>query len=61
MVHDGLIDVFGADHSGYVKRMKAAVKALSDGRVNLDINCVSLFVFTKMDHHTKCRNGKAIL
>ena len=28
---DELIDVFGADHGGYVKRMKAAVSALSDG------------------------------
>ena len=26
---DILIDVFGADHGGYVKRMKAAVSALS--------------------------------
>ncbi len=34
---DELIDVFGADHGGYVKRMKAAVSALSDGRVPLDI------------------------
>ena len=39
---DGLIAVFGADHSGYVKRMKAAVKALSDGRVNLDIKLCQL-------------------
>ncbi|MDA9246388.1 arginine--tRNA ligase [Rhodobacteraceae bacterium] len=39
---DGLIDVFGADHSGYVKRMKAAVNALSDGRVNLDIKLCQL-------------------
>ncbi len=28
---DALIDVFGADHGGYVKRMKAAVAALSRG------------------------------
>ena len=32
-----LINVFGADHSGYVKRMQAAVKALSDGKADLDI------------------------
>jgi arginyl-tRNA synthetase len=32
-----LIDVWGADHGGYVKRMQAAVKALSDGRVPLDV------------------------
>ena len=39
---DQLIDVFGADHGGYVKRMKAAVRALSDGRVPLDIKLVQL-------------------
>jgi arginyl-tRNA synthetase len=39
---DLLIDVFGADHGGYVKRMKAAVSALSDGRVPLDIKLTQL-------------------
>lgn len=39
---DQLIDVFGADHGGYVKRMNAAVKALSDGRVPLDIKLIQL-------------------
>lgn len=39
---DLLIDVFGADHGGYVKRMTAAVKALSDGRVPLDIKLIQL-------------------
>jgi len=39
---DALIDVFGADHGGYVKRMKAAVSALSDGEVPLDIKLTQL-------------------
>ncbi|WP_209425161.1 arginine--tRNA ligase [Pararhodobacter sp. SW119] len=39
---DQLIDIFGADHGGYVKRMKAAVSALSDGRVPLDVKLVQL-------------------
>ncbi len=39
---DILIDVFGADHGGYVKRMKAAVSALSDGTVPLDIKLTQL-------------------
>ncbi|WP_170608790.1 arginine--tRNA ligase [Ruegeria arenilitoris] len=39
---DALIDVFGADHGGYVKRMKAAVSALSDGKVPLDIKLTQL-------------------
>ncbi|WP_424986303.1 arginine--tRNA ligase [Microbulbifer sp. S227A] len=39
---DALIDVFGADHGGYVKRMKAAVSALSEGKVPLDIKLAQL-------------------
>jgi len=39
---DALIDIFGADHGGYVKRMKAAVSALSDGKVPLDIKLIQL-------------------
>ncbi len=39
---DQLINVFGADHGGYVKRLKAAVAALSGGRVPLDIKLVQL-------------------
>lgn len=37
-----MIDVWGADHGGYVKRMQAAVKALSDGRAALDIKLCQL-------------------
>ncbi|PIE15990.1 MAG: arginine--tRNA ligase [Rhodobacterales bacterium] len=40
--YDQLIDVFGADHGGYVKRMKAAVSALSDGQVPLDVKLCQL-------------------
>ncbi|BCI68849.1 arginine--tRNA ligase [Acetobacter aceti] len=32
-----LVDVLGADHGGYVSRMKAAVKALTDGKVPLEV------------------------
>jgi arginyl-tRNA synthetase len=34
---DFMIDVWGADHAGYVKRMQAAVTALTNGRVELDL------------------------
>ncbi len=37
-----MIDVLGADHSGYVKRMKAAVKALSNGEAELDVKICQL-------------------
>ena len=39
---DQLIDIFGADHGGYVKRMKAAVSALSDDEVKLDVKLTQL-------------------
>ena len=39
---DQLIDVFGADHGGYVKRMKAAVSALSYDKTSLDIKLTQL-------------------
>jgi len=37
-----MIDVWGADHGGYIKRMKAAVKAVSDGSAELDVKIVQL-------------------
>jgi arginyl-tRNA synthetase len=37
-----LIDVWGADHGGYVKRMQAAVKALSGAKADLDVKLVQL-------------------
>lgn len=40
--YDHLIDIFGADHGGYVKRMKAAVSALSDKKVTLDVKLTQL-------------------
>ncbi len=39
---DALVNLFGADHGGYVKRMTAAVRALSDGKVPLDIKIVQM-------------------
>jgi arginyl-tRNA synthetase len=37
-----LINMFGADHAGYLTRVKAAVAALSDGKVDLDIKVCQL-------------------
>ncbi len=37
-----LIDIMGADHGGYVKRMKAATSAVSDGNAALDIKLCQL-------------------
>jgi arginyl-tRNA synthetase len=37
-----LIDVFGADHAGHIMRLRAAVKALSDGKADLDVKVCQL-------------------
>ena len=37
-----LVDVWGADHGGYVKRMQAAVAALSDGKAKLEVKLCQL-------------------
>ena len=40
-----LVNVLGADHSGYAKRIKAAVSALSEGRAEMD---VQFYQFVKL-------------
>jgi arginyl-tRNA synthetase len=37
-----LVDVWGADHGGYVKRMEAAIKAITSGKAVLDVKIVQL-------------------
>jgi arginyl-tRNA synthetase len=37
-----LIDVWGADHGGYIKRMRAAVAALSESKAELDVKLIQL-------------------
>jgi arginyl-tRNA synthetase len=37
-----LIDVWGADHGGYVKRMKSAVEAVTEGGADLDVKICQL-------------------
>ncbi len=40
--HAQLVDVLGADHGGYVKRMQAAVKALSGGEAGMEARICQL-------------------
>src|SRR6516225_1895805 len=43
-----LIDVWGADHAGYVKRLQAAVRAVTDGAATLDVKlCQLVHMFDK--------------
>ena len=37
-----MINVLGADHSGYVKRLQAAVKAVSGGEADIDVKIMQL-------------------
>lgn len=39
---DWLIDIWGADHAGTVKRIKAAVAALTEGKVEFDVKLVQM-------------------
>jgi len=43
-----LIDVWGADHGGYVRRLQAAVRAVTDGAATLDVKlCQLVHMFDK--------------
>ncbi|WP_375427790.1 arginine--tRNA ligase [uncultured Sphingomonas sp.] len=39
---DALIDIWGADHAGTVKRIVAAVRALTDGRTRFDVKLIQM-------------------
>jgi arginyl-tRNA synthetase len=39
---DRLIDIWGADHAGTVKRIKAAVAALTEGKTDFDVKLVQM-------------------
>ena len=39
---DHLVNIWGADHAGTVKRVQAAVTALTDGRVDLDVKVIQM-------------------
>ncbi len=39
---DTMIDVWGADHSGHIRRMKAAIAALTDEKAELDVKICQL-------------------
>ena len=47
-----MVAILGADHNGYVKRLKSAVKALSAGKANLEVRLYQLVNFLE--------NGKPV-
>ncbi|MDR0968464.1 MAG: arginine--tRNA ligase [Holosporaceae bacterium] len=50
---DEMVDFWGADHGGYVKRMQAATSALSDGKKKLDVKLVQLVRLLKNGKEAK--------
>jgi arginyl-tRNA synthetase len=58
-----LIDVWGADHGGYVKRMQAAVRALSGGKADLDVKLVQLVKLLRAGEPVKMskRSGEFVM
>ncbi len=57
-----MIDVWGADHGGYVRRMQAAVKALSGGSADLDVKIVQLVKLLRAGEPVKMskRSGELV-
>ena len=61
--YDIIIDIFGADHAGYVKRMKSAVTALSDGKIVLEVKLCQLVKLFKngIPYKMSKREGNFVL
>lgn len=60
--HDVLINIWGADHHGYIPRMKAAIEALGFDRENLEVEVIQLVHLYKNGEKIKMskRTGKAV-
>ena len=54
-----MIDVWGADHGGYIKRMQAAVKAVSGGAADLDIKVIQLVRLLRNGEPVRCPSDRA--
>jgi len=60
--NDLLVDVLGADHGGYAKRIQSAVKALSDGKANLEVRLCQMVSLLRGGQQVKMskRSGNII-
>ena len=56
-----MIDVWGADHGGYVRRMQAAVNAASNYEASLDVKICQIVHLLKNGNRLECRNGLVLL
>ena len=53
--YENLVNILGADHTGYIKRITAAVSALSDNKINLNCKVCQLVKLYKMENLIKCQ------
>lgn len=60
--YDTLIDVFGADHHGYVPRLKAAIEALGYDKEKLEVKIIQMVKLLKAGEEVKMskRSGNVI-
>ncbi len=54
-----LIDVLGADHGGYVPRMKAAVRAVSDAEATLEVLLCQIVRIVRGGEPVRCPSAPA--
>lgn len=55
---ESLVYILGADHSGYVSRIKAVIEALGDGKVESDVRTCQLVNFVKDGEQIKMSKRK---
>lgn len=58
---DSLVYILGADHSGYVQRIKAVIEALGEGKVRSDVRTCQLVNFVKDGQQIKMSKRKGHL
>ena len=56
-----MVDVLGADHGGYAKRIQSAVKALSNNEANLDIKLCQMVKLTRGGEQVKMSKRKGTI
>ena len=60
--YDQMVDLFGADHPGYIARLKAAIQALGyePGKLNVDIIQMARMIKDGEEFKLSKRSGKAV-
>ena len=58
--YKNLVNILGADHTGYVKRITAAVSALSENKVKLNCKICQLVKLYKSGQPLKCQKSRRL-